>query len=98
LGGLLLASLALGCDVIEDRSEVDERSDLAGTGKAILYLSALLQLPITVLALGAGTTRNGALATFGAFFTMGAHLATACGNVGQELASDQERALIAQAG
>ena len=73
-----------------DRANSAELTDLALTGKALRYLSVLLQLAMVVLALRA-CTAGGAAAFFGAFFTLGVFLSVTSGNVGHELSHSARR-------
>ncbi len=91
IGGLVLSTLVLVFDFVEDRSGVEEVSDLDATGKVILYSTAVLQVLIVGLALYAGTAGDGFLAALGAFFTLGVSFAFTCGNVGHELSHSTKR-------
>ena len=85
LGLAVFLTMSLGFDFIEDRSGVDEMTDLGGPGRLLVYVIAALQFALVGIGLVVAMNSETWAQTIGVAVTLGPILAVGCGNPGHEL-------------
>ena len=86
LGLAVFLTMSLGFDFVEDRSGVDEMTDLGTPGKVLVYIISGLQFALVGIGLYVAMNSDSWAQTIGVAMTFGPILAVGCGNPGHELA------------
>ncbi len=86
LGLVVFLTMSLGFDFVEDRSGVDEMTDLGTPGRILVYVICALQFALIAIGISVAMTSDTWVQTIGVAMTFGPILAVGCGNPGHELA------------
>ena len=86
LGLVVFLTMSLGFDFVEDRSGVDEMTDLGTPGRVLVYVICALQFALIAVGISVAMNSDTWVQTIGVAMTFGPILAVGCGNPGHELA------------